>query len=279
MNLKRPVLYSIGLHIFVILLMVVGMPHFSKKHPLSPPLVQVEMVKIGPKTLIPLKTMEEKLVKPQEMPKPVPKAQPKPEPIKPKTPDPKPDVVQIHNKKEQAKVALKKTPEKLKEPEPSKSKKQADKKKTKTKPKEDDFMSVLNSLEKMPAHQESKSKDTKKTKNANPAGNDITDTLTLSELDALRAQLSRCWALPAGAREAEGLIVEIKVTMNPDATVQQTKIMNESKMSKDPFFQTAAESARRALLDPACSPLLLPANKYNEWREFKITFNPKEMFS
>lgn len=280
MNLKRYTIYSIGLHALIILLMVLGMPHFSKKPSLSPPVVSVEVVKIGPKTRIPLKAMEPKPKPTDEKPKSTPKTPPKSQPEPPKISESKPDVVQIPNKKEQVKPlkpVVKKIPEKIKEHETPKSKKQVDKKIKKAKSQEDDFMSVLNSLEKMPVPQEEESKDSK-VKRSKATGGDITDTLTVSELDALRTQLSKCWSLPSGARDAEGLVVEIKVTMNPDATVQQTKIVEESRMSKDPFFQTAAESARRALLDPNCSPLILPKDKYHEWREFRITFNPKEMF-
>jgi hypothetical protein len=49
-------------------------------------------------------------------------------------------------------------------------------------------------------------------------------------------------------------------------------------MNTDPFFRTIAESALRALYNPRCSPLALPPEKYQEWRDTLITFNPKDMF-
>ena len=43
----------------------------------------------------------------------------------------------------------------------------------------------------------------------------------------------------------------------------------------NPFYVTAAESARRAVLK--CAPLKnLPVEKFARWREFTLTFNPRE---
>jgi len=275
MNLKRPALCSLGLHILVIVLVALGVPHFSKKAPLSPSVLPIEVVKIAPKTQVPLKVLEKKPHLPAELPKSAPKMPPKVQPVK--TPVPPVLPLAIPDKpKPVAKPVVKKVPQETLEPTPPQKKKPVEQKPSKAKPQEDDFMSILNSLEKMPVAREDKGKA--KNVPAKAAGESIADTLSMSELDALRAQLSRCWALPAGARDAEGLVVELKVIMNPDATVQHTQIVDEGRMTKDPFFQTAAESARRALLDPACSPLKLPADKYHEWREFRITFNPREMF-
>ena len=39
----------------------------------------------------------------------------------------------------------------------------------------------------------------------------FSNTLTMSELDALRRQLAGCWSLQAGARYAEDLIVEVRL--------------------------------------------------------------------
>ena len=43
------------------------------------------------------------------------------------------------------------------------------------------------------------------------------------------------------------------------------------------FFRAAADSARRALLNPRCSPLKLPLDKYAQWQIFTITFDPKDV--
>jgi hypothetical protein len=106
---------------------------------------------------------------------------------------------------------------------------------------------------------------------------DVTAKLSISELDAIRDQIADCWLVPAGAKNAEDLIVDIFVRMNPDGTVRAADIKDKGRMRTDPFFRTAAESAIRALRNPRCSPLRLPLDKYELWKTFTIGFNPRDL--
>lgn len=99
--------------------------------------------------------------------------------------------------------------------------------------------------------------------------------LTISEIDWIRQQISRCWNIPAGARDAENLIVEIRAVFNPDGSVARAEILDTGRMASDPFYRAAAESAYRAVLQ--CSPLQMPPKKYNVWKIVTLRFNPKEM--
>lgn len=114
---------------------------------------------------------------------------------------------------------------------------------------------------------------------ARRASFDPNQQLSVSEMDAIRQQISRCWLVPAGAKNAEDLVVELDVTMNTDRTVRFAKVVDQSRMLSDPFFRSAAESALRALKSPNCSPLQLPPEKYDTWKRFTITFDPKDMLS
>ncbi len=108
-----------------------------------------------------------------------------------------------------------------------------------------------------------------------PTRASINQRLTISELDAIRRQIEACWNIPAGARDAENLIVDISVVMNPDGTVQRAEIIDRSRLTGDPFYRAVAASALRAVLHPRCSPLTLPPQKYQQWRRFTLSFNPK----
>ena len=100
--------------------------------------------------------------------------------------------------------------------------------------------------------------------------------LTLSEVDALRAQIERCWIVQAGARYAEDLVVTIRVFLNPDGSLRRApRIVDDGRMAADPFFRAAAESAVRAVLK--CEPFKMPVAKYHRWREIELTFDPSEM--
>lgn len=102
--------------------------------------------------------------------------------------------------------------------------------------------------------------------------------LTVSQIDVLRRHVGQFWNLPAGARNAESLIVRVRVWVTSDRRVERVQILDAaSGGAADPFWQIAAESARRALLHPRCSPLPLPPNRYEDWKVFTMTFNPKEM--
>lgn len=101
--------------------------------------------------------------------------------------------------------------------------------------------------------------------------------LTADEMDRLRSQLSRCWLVPAGAMNADNLIVEVEVSLNSNGTVRSAQVVDRRRMQSDPFFRSAAESALRALKNPDCSPLEIP--RRTEIGNLKITFNPAEMLN
>ena len=100
--------------------------------------------------------------------------------------------------------------------------------------------------------------------------------LTASEMDLVREQIARCWNVPAGARDAKDLVVEIRASVNPDGTVRQATIVDQGRMG-DPFFRAAAESARRAFFNPQCTPLKLPPEKYEIWKDLVVDFSPKDI--
>ena len=102
--------------------------------------------------------------------------------------------------------------------------------------------------------------------------------ITISEIDLVRRQIAQCWNLQAGAKEAENLIIEISVAMNPDGTVRHARIQNTDRVAGDPFFRAAAESALRAVLNPRCQPFKLPRDRYDRWQTMALIFDPKEMF-
>jgi len=101
--------------------------------------------------------------------------------------------------------------------------------------------------------------------------------LSASELALIREQIARCWNVPAGARDAKDLVIEIRVVVAPDGSVQQATIVDQSRYASDPVFRAAAESARRALFNPLCTPLHLPPDKYDIWKDMVVNFNPKDI--
>jgi hypothetical protein len=101
--------------------------------------------------------------------------------------------------------------------------------------------------------------------------------LTASESDLIIQQIERCWVVPAGARDADNLVIEVKAAVNPDGTVRQATIVDTGRYAADPVFRAAADSAKRAVLNPQCSPLHVPPDKYEAWHNLDLFFNPKDL--
>lgn len=105
----------------------------------------------------------------------------------------------------------------------------------------------------------------------------LADKLTVSEVDALRAQLAQCWNVLSGARYAEDLVVEVRAYINPDRTLYRAEILDQGRYNRDSHFRAAADAALRALRNPRCSPLALPPEKYEQWKTTRIKFDPRDM--
>lgn len=101
------------------------------------------------------------------------------------------------------------------------------------------------------------------------------ETLTQSEMDALRGQIQRCWNVPAGALDAENLRVSVKFKLDPSGSIEgRPEIIAGGNGSS--VERAAAESARRAILQ--CAPYNLPSDKYSAWADVIVNFDPTDMF-
>lgn len=98
--------------------------------------------------------------------------------------------------------------------------------------------------------------------------------MTVSEIDALKASLHRCWSPPRGVREAGALQVTVGIDLNPDGSLAgHPRVLTSAY---DTLTQIAAESAVRAVY--SCAPFnMLPPEKYALWRNIEFTFDPREM--
>jgi hypothetical protein len=107
--------------------------------------------------------------------------------------------------------------------------------------------------------------------------NVVTSGLTLSEEDALKAQIFGCWSIPLGLPYNEDLLVRIKLMLEPDGSVVKTEILDHARMNKpgQGFYKVLAESALRAV--KLCQPLRVPTSGYERWKELQLNFDAREM--
>ena len=99
-------------------------------------------------------------------------------------------------------------------------------------------------------------------------------TMSVNEIDALRARIAQCWSPPPGGLGAEQIVVKLRMKLNEDGTLVGYPTVANSGSS--PFFQAAADSAVRAVYQ--CQPYTLPSDKYALWRDMILNFDPSDMY-
>jgi len=107
--------------------------------------------------------------------------------------------------------------------------------------------------------------------------NSFATGLSLSEEDALRAQIFGCWSVPLGLPYDEDLLVRVKLNLKKDGTVMKSEILDHERMNRpgQKFYKILAESALRAVR--LCQPLKVPPTGYEKWKDIQLNFNPTEM--
>jgi len=102
-------------------------------------------------------------------------------------------------------------------------------------------------------------------------------SLTLSEEDALKAQIFGCWSVPLGLPFNENLLVRIKLKLKPDGTLVKSEILDHARMNMpgQGFYKVLAESALRAI--QLCQPLKVPTSGYERWKDLQLNFDAREM--
>jgi hypothetical protein len=246
---NRNIVISFGLHISLVLIAAMSLPFLSKKPIDLPPIVSVELIQITDKTNIPfapkakkiiekIKEKEKKLVSEQAPPKMVKKEKPDSVPL----PDEKIEKIKEIEEKKQNPKKLETEVKQVSEFEkkdlfdPSNIAALIDKSKVES-------AETTQKLDKITQDQD---------KNLDFSG------LSLSEEDALKAQIFGCWSIPLGLPFNENLLVRIKLQLKPDGSIIKTEILDHARMNKpgQGFYKVLAESALRAV--KLCQPLRVP---------------------
>ena len=102
------------------------------------------------------------------------------------------------------------------------------------------------------------------------------NAMTADLSDALKSQIYQCWSPPVGAPNANDLVVDFDLALNPDGTA--ARATSDAMSSGNPYTRAAAEAARRAIFQ--CQPYKLPADRYSQWREINpLRFDPRQMMN
>ena len=252
----------------LIFIATLSLPFLVKKPIELPPIISVELIQITDQTNIPfapkakkiiekVKKKQEKLVSEQAPPKKVKKEKPDAIPL----PDEKKEIVKKIDEKKQ-------NPEKIEDEVKQVSEFEKDEM--------FDPNSIAALIDKSKEEQAETTKKVDKItqsqdKNMNLSG------LSLSEEDALKAQIFGCWSIPLGLPYNENLLVRIKLKLKPDGSVIKTEILDHARMNKpgQAFYKVLAESALRAI--QLCQPLRVPTTGYERWKDLQLNFDAREM--
>ena len=264
----RSLVYSLTFHSIMIILTIVTLPFMLREPVDLPPIVSVELIQISDKTNIPFapkarkiieetKKKEEERVVSEQAP-PAAKAKEKPDRI------PLPS-----EKKEEKKIVKKKqNPEEIK-PQIRQSSEFEKKEIVDT----NQLAALIDKAKQIEA---TKKKEMNKITQSSQK-NTFASGLTLSEEDALRAQIFGCWSIPLGLPYDQNLLVRIKLQLKKDGTIMKSEILDHERMNRpgQKFYKVLAESALRAVR--LCQPLKVPPTGYDKWKELQLNFNPTEM--
>lgn len=102
--------------------------------------------------------------------------------------------------------------------------------------------------------------------------------LTSGEKDAMRVAVSRCWNVGSLSTDALNVVVVVGFSLNRDGTVVGNSVRKlDSSGGSSAAEGQAYEAARRAVLRCGSKGYDLPADKYDQWQDIEITFNPERM--
>ena len=266
--MSRSILISSVLHFILIIITAISLPFLAKKPIDLPPIVSVELIQITDKTNIPfapkakktiekIKEKEKKLVSEQAPPKKVKKIKPDSIPM----PD---DNVKKVKKIEEDKQNPEKIDNEVKQVSEFEKKELFD---------PNNIAALID---------KSKIESSENIKKTNKVSQDQDKNienigLSLSEEDALKAQIFGCWSIPLGLPYNENLLVRIKLELKPDGSIISSEILDHARMNKpgQGFYKVLAESALRAI--KLCQPLRVPSTGYERWKDLQLNFDAREM--
>jgi len=99
--------------------------------------------------------------------------------------------------------------------------------------------------------------------------------LTISEIDLVYQQITRCFISPSGIKIDPTHYVKVaaKIQKNRRVIRNSIEIVATNIPKSNPIYGPITESAMRTLLNPDCSPLKLPEDKYSSWDDLTLTFD------
>ena len=274
--MNKSIFLSVIFHIIIISLTAISFPYMIRKPIDLPPIISIELIQISDITNIPYAPKAKKILEKIKKEKELEKI--------------KKEKERVVSEQAPPKVVKKEKPDAIPLPKDAKKKKKIKTKKQNPKKIESEIKQV-SEFEKKELFDpdqiaalidkskvetaETMRKSDKLTQSQDK--NFIASGLTLSEEDALKAQIFGCWSIPLGLPYNENLLVRIKLKLKTDGTVIKSEILDHVRMNTpgQGFYKVLAESALRAIR--LCQPLRVPTTGYDRWKDLQLNFDANEM--
>ncbi|WP_276947359.1 energy transducer TonB, partial [Haematobacter massiliensis] len=102
--------------------------------------------------------------------------------------------------------------------------------------------------------------------------------MTSGEKDALRVAVQACWNVGSLSSEAQNVTVTLGVKMAQTGIPEGGSVrMIGYEGGSETAARQAYEAARRAILRCGAKGFPLPTEKYEQWRDIEMVFNPESM--
>ena len=265
--MNRSIILSSVFHLIVIFITAMSLPFLSKKAIDLPPVVSVELIQITEKTNIPFAPKAKKIIEKIKEKEKLVSEQAPPKKVKKKKPDSIPMPEENVKKVEKIKDDTQ-NPEKI-----------DNEVKQVSEFEKEELFDPNNIAALIDKSKEEAASEIYKTDQVtqDQEKNFENRALSLSEEDALKAQIFGCWSIPLGLPYNENLLVRIKLELKPDGSVISSEILDHARMNRpgQGFYKVLAESALRAI--KLCQPLRVPSTGYERWKQLQLNFDAREM--
>ena len=103
------------------------------------------------------------------------------------------------------------------------------------------------------------------------------NAMTADLADALKSQIYQCWSPPVGAPNANDLVVDFDLSLNPDGTPGRGHV---GRARRPAIPIPAPRPKPRAAPSSNASPTNCRQDRYSQWREINpLRFDPRQMMN
>ena len=137
----------------------------------------------------------------------------------------------------------------------------------------EDFISVLKDVDQTTPDGPSAETPITDPNSTSPYGAErVGSSMAMTIMDRLKRALEQVWRVPL---RGENLVIVVDITINPDATISNVKVMPRQSTAQDPAYRVGVESVLKATNYYRRTPLPIPKEYREQFKNFDFSFSGK----